>query len=392
MKKLSIIAAIAALAFLGTACTKNDPNGGNNSNFPEINTFVETYFSRTSIQKIETDNDEIEVKLADKTEIDFYLNYDWKKIDCEDSRVYGIVPAELVPTQITDYVTANYPNNHIDKIEKKQTARSNGWEIELDNDIEINFDNEFNVITNGGNNSDYPEIATFVETYFPQTTILRVETDCNEIEVKLTDRTEIDFTLNYEWKNIDCEDSQIYGSVPTELVPTQITDYVTANYPNNHIDKIEKHSHGWEIELDNDLEIEFDSEFNVINGGGNGGGNNSEYPEISTFVETYFPQTSILKVEADDHEIEVELADRTEIDFYLNYDWKMIDCEHSQVYGIVPAELVPTQITDYMTANYPNNHIDKIEKTHHGGWEIELDNGVEIEFDQDFNVIEVGHK
>jgi preprotein translocase subunit YajC len=274
MKKLSIIAAIAALAFLGTACTKNDPNGGNNSNFPEINTFVETYFSRTSIQKIETDNDEIEVKLADKTEIDFYLNYDWKMIDCEDSR--------------------------------------------------------------------------------------------------------------------------IYVSVPTELVPTQITDYVTANYPNNHIDKIEKHHYGWEIELDNDFEIEFDSEFNVMNGGGNGGGNGSgttpDYPEINTFIATYFPQTSILKVETDDHEIEVELTDRTEIDFYLNYDWKMIDCEHSQIYGIVPAELVPTQITDYMSINYPNNHIDKIEKTHHGGWEIELDNGVEIEFDQDFNVIEVGHK
>ena len=261
MKKLSIIAAIAALAFLGMACTKNDPNGGSNSNFPEINTFVETYFSRTSIQKIETDNDEIEVKLADKTEIDFYLNYDWKMIDCEHSQVYGIVPAELVPAQITDYVTANHPNNHIDQIEKKHNG---GWEIELDNDIEINFDNEFNIVTNGGNNSNYPEINSFVETYFPQTTILKVETDDNEIEVKLSDRTEIDFTLNFEWKNIDCEDSQIYGSVPAELVPAQITDYVTANYPNNHIDKIEKHNYGWEIELDNGVEIEFDQDFNVI--------------------------------------------------------------------------------------------------------------------------------
>ena len=392
MKRLSIIAAVAAMAFFGMACTE-DPNGGNNTNYPEINSFVETHFSQTSIQQVKAENDEIEVKLADRTEIDFYLNYDWKMIDCEDSQIYGIVPAELVPTQITDYVTANYPDNHIDKIEKKQAVRSNGWEIELDNDIEINFDNEFNVVTNGGNNSNYPEINTFVETYFPQTTILNVETDDNEIEVKLSDRTEIDFYLNYNWKNIDCEDSQIYGIVPTELVPTQITDYVTANYPNNHIDQIEKkHNGSWEIELDNDLEIEFDSEFNVINGGGNGGGVTPDYPEITTFVETYFPQTTILKVEADDDEIEVELADRTEISFYINNDWKSIDCEDSQIYGIVPAELVPTQITDYVTANYPNNHIDKIEKKHNGGWEIELDNGIEIEFDQDFNVVEVGDK
>ena len=265
MKKLSIIAAIAALAFFGTACTEKDPIGGNTSNYPEINAFVETYFPQTTILRVEADNDEINVKLADRTEIDFYLNYDWKNIDCEDSQIYGSVPTELVPTQITDYVTANYPNNHIDKIEKKQAVRSNGWEIELDNDIELNFDNEFNIVTNGGNNFNYPEINSFVETYFPQTTILKVETDDNEIEVKLSDRTEIDFTLNFEWKNIDCEDSQIYGSVPAELVPTQIADYVTANYPNNHIDKIEKtHNGGWEIELDNDVEIEFDQDFNVI--------------------------------------------------------------------------------------------------------------------------------
>ena len=264
MKKLSIIAAFVAVAMLSVACTEENPTGGNTSNYPEINAFVEAHFPQTSIQKVEADDNEIDVKLADRTEIDFTLNYEWKNIDCEDSQIYGSVPTELVPTQITDYVTANYPDNHIDKIEKKQAVRSNGWEIELDNDIEINFDNEFNVVTNGGNNSDYPEINTFVETYFPQTTILKVETDDNEIEVKLSDRTEIDFTLNFEWKNIDCEDSQIYGSVPAELVPAQITDYVTANYPNNHIDKIEKHNYGWEIELDNGVEIEFDQDFNVI--------------------------------------------------------------------------------------------------------------------------------
>ena len=145
MKKLSIIAAIAALAFFGTACTEK-PNGGDTPNYPEINTFVETYFSQTSIQQVKAENDEIEVKLADRTEIDFHFNYDWKMIDCEDSQVYGIVPTELVPTQITDYVTANYPNNHIDKIEKKHNG---GWEIELNNDIEIEFDSEFNVIEIG---------------------------------------------------------------------------------------------------------------------------------------------------------------------------------------------------------------------------------------------------
>lgn len=146
MKRPSIIAAIAVMAFFVTACTKENPNGGSTSNYPEINAFVETYFSQTTIQKVRPEIDEIEVRLADRTEIDFTLNYEWKNIDCEDSRIYGVVPAELVPMQITDYMTTNYPNNHIDIIEKTYNG---GWEIELDNNIDIEFDQNFNVIEIG---------------------------------------------------------------------------------------------------------------------------------------------------------------------------------------------------------------------------------------------------
>jgi len=370
--------------------------GGNNSNFPEINTFVSTYFPQVSIQRVELDGNEIDVKLTDGTDIDFYLNFIWQSIDCEHATVYGSVPSELVPVQITDYVTANFPNNHIDQIEKKNNGN---WEIELNNDYEIVFDANFNVIggggnggggNGGGNTSNYPEINTFVDTYFPQTSILKVERDGNKYEVELTDNTDINFNLSFEWTKIDCDESNVYGSVPTELVPVQITDYVTANFPNNHIDQIEKKYYGWDVELNNDHEIKFDSNFNVISGGGNGGGgngggNSSNYPEINTFVDTYFPQVSIRKVERDGNKYEVELTDNTDIDFNLSFEWKKIDCDDSNVYGSVPTELVPVQITDYVTANFPGKHIDSIEKKYNG-WEIELSNGLEITFDSNFNV------
>ena len=386
--------------------------GGNNSNYPEINTFVDTYFPQVGIQRVEFEANEIDVKLTDGTDIDFYLNFDWQSIDCEHATVYGIVPTELVPEQITAYVTANFPNNHIDQIEKKNNGN---WEIELDNDHEIKFDANFNVISGGGNggggngggnNSNYPEINTFVGTYFPQVGIQRVEFEGNEIDVKLTDGTDIDFYLNFDWQSIDCEHATIYGIVPTELVPEQITAYVTENFPNNHIDQIEKKNNGnWEIELDNDHEIKFDANFNVISGGGNGGGgngggnggggngggNNSNYPEINTFVGTYFPQVGIRKVERDGNKYEVELTDNTDIDFNLSFEWKKIDCDESNVYGSVPTELVPVQITDYVTANFPGKHIDSIEKKYNG-WEIELNNGLEITFDANFNVTEIDDK
>ena len=370
--------------------------GGSNFNFPEINTFVSTYFPQVSIQRVQLDGNEIDVKLTDGTDIDFYLNFIWQSIDCEHATVYGSVPSELVPVQITEYVTANFPNNHIDQIEKKNNGN---WEIELNNDYEIVFDANFNVIggggnggggNGGGNTSNYPEINTFVDTYFPQTSILKVERDGNKYEVELTDNTDINFNLSFEWTKIDCDESNVYGSVPTELVPVQITDYVTANFPNNHIDQIEKKYYGWDVELNNDHEIKFDSNFNVISGGGNGGGgngggNNSNYPEINTFVDTYFPQASIRKVERDGNKYEVELTDNTDIDFNLSFEWKKIDCDDSNIYGSVPTELVPVQITDYVTANFPGKHIDSIEKKYNG-WEIELSNGLEITFDAYFNV------
>jgi Mor family transcriptional regulator len=228
-------------------------------------------------------------------------------------------------------------------------------------------------------------IMEFVITHFPQTGILHCYQTQHYYKVKLEDRTHLEFTHSFEWVKADCEHSTIYTSVPTSIVPEQITAYVTTNFPGKTIEEIEKKSFGWEIEMKNGPEIKFDTNFNVINGGGNGGGNNSNFPEINTFVSTYFPQVSIQRVELDGNEIDVKLTDGTDIDFYLNFIWQSIDCEHATVYGSVPSELVPVQITDYVTANFPGKHIDSIEKKYNG-WEIELSNGLEITFDSNFNV------
>ena len=426
MKRHLIIATFAALALSTMACSKQDGAATNENTSvkatsesyqyemeeagitvgysdidPSIMQFVEAHFPQTGILSCQMTQHYYKVKLNDQTKLKFNHSFDWVEVDCEHSTIYTFVPASLVPEQITAYVTANFPNNHIDQIEKENY----GWEVELDNDHDIKFDHDFNVINNGGGNgtgtntSDYPEINTFVSTYFPQAGIQRVELEGNEIDVKLTDGTDIDFYLNFIWQSIDCEHATIYGCVPTELVPVQITDYVTANFPNNHIDQIEKENYGWKVELDNDHDIKFDHDFNVINnGGGNGTGGNgtgtntSGYPEINTFVETYFPQVSIRSARQDGNEIEVKLTDKTEIEFYLNYEWKSIDCEKSLVYGSVPAELVPAEITAYVAANFANSLIEQIEKKHNGGWEIELSNGLEITFDSNFNVTEIDNK
>ena len=45
-------------------------------------------------------------------------------------------------------------------------------------------------------------------------------------------------------------------------------------------------------------------------------------------------------------------------------------------------------IQQYLAKNYPDAKILKIEKTDRKGYEVDLNNGFDIEFDKKFNVIE----
>ncbi|MBP9547019.1 MAG: PepSY-like domain-containing protein, partial [Tidjanibacter sp.] len=54
------------------------------------------------------------------------------------------------------------------------------------------------------------------------------------------------------------------GAVPAAIVPAAITKYVTENYPDAYIRSIERDRHAYEVNLSNRWEIKFDLNFNVI--------------------------------------------------------------------------------------------------------------------------------
>jgi len=136
MKKLNIIAAFVAILCFGM--TKAMAQNTN----PAITQFVTQYFPNATVQMVMPDDDDIDVVLNDYTKIEFRLNNEWKKVDCEHSTMFTAVPATLVPEQITAYMAANFPGAVIKKLEKK----FRGWEIELNNGLEVKFNNSFNVI------------------------------------------------------------------------------------------------------------------------------------------------------------------------------------------------------------------------------------------------------
>ena len=116
--------------------------------------------------------------------------------------------------------------------------------------------------------------------------------------------------------------------------------------------------------------------------------NTNANPAITQFVTQHFPDATVQMVMPDDDDIDVVLNDYTKIEFRRNNEWKKVDCEHSTTFTAVPATLVPEQITAYVTTNFPNTIIKKLEKNFRS-WEIELNNGLELKFNSNFKIMEI---
>ena len=112
---------------------------------------------------------------------------------------------------------------------------------------------------------------------------------------------------------------------------------------------------------------------------------------INAFVKTYFPDTEVIANIKDGFDCDVTLSDYTQIGFDGNLfgklEWDEVDCRHASLSTTVPAALVPAEISNYVNRIHGSQSITKIAKDNRG-WDIELSNGVEIEFDKRFNVID----
>lgn len=79
-------------------------------------------------------------------------------------------------------------------------------------------------------------------------------------DVVFTDGSKIEFDRKGQWTEIDCRKS----AVPTKLVPAAITKHIKANYAGQTIVRIEKDRNEYEVKLSNGIEIKFNAKFQVI--------------------------------------------------------------------------------------------------------------------------------
>jgi hypothetical protein len=103
-----------------------------------------------------------------------------------------------------------------------------------------------------------PQVSReFLAKHFPDKTPLLLKEDWDDYEVVYANGEKVEFLKTGEWKKVDCR----LTAVPAVLVPQQIKDQAQALYPGALITKIKKERYGWEIKLNNGLEIDFNPQF-----------------------------------------------------------------------------------------------------------------------------------
>ena len=104
----------------------------------------------------------------------------------------------------------------------------------------------------------------FIKTHFAgvEVSFSKVDEELfnEDYKVVFVNGAKVEFAKNGEWKDVECK----YGEVPAAIVPQQIRDYVTKNYPKNKIVAIDRDRRDYEVELDNGLDLKFDLMFRLI--------------------------------------------------------------------------------------------------------------------------------
>lgn len=106
---------------------------------------------------------------------------------------------------------------------------------------------------------------TFIATHYgkDKVSVATIEKDLFETDYKviLTSGVKIEFDEKGNWTDIE---GRRNSEIPKALVPDYIKSYVKSNFSSNKIIKIERDKKTTEVELDNGMELKFNSSGKLI--------------------------------------------------------------------------------------------------------------------------------
>lgn len=274
------------------------------------------------------------------------------------------VTTTTLPQVVLDYVTENHPNT---TIAKSEIENNGNFEVTLSDGMELIFgaDGAFLGIDDD-TNSDFGDtvvdpsalpqtITDYVATNHTGLTITIAAMENNgHYEVNLSDGSTLVFDGNGAFLGIGVEDGDGNDDGGTETendgqggndsndgtvidaatLPQAAKDYLAANYTGQTITKAEKENNGnYEVTLNNGVEVYFDSAgafLNTDNGENGGEGQNGDQHEDGTVID---------------------------------------------------AATLPQLVKDYLSTAYPDATIVEARSMADGGFEVELNTGIEVIFD-----------
>jgi len=118
--------------------------------------------------------------------------------------------------------------------------------------------------------SDNDRVITFDQLPAPAQTMLKqhfgdkvplvITADRSDFNVMYQSGEKVEFDKKGNWREIECKRS----SVPEALVPEQIKAAVKKSFPGTTIQKIDRDRRGYDVELDNGLDLEFNKKFQMV--------------------------------------------------------------------------------------------------------------------------------
>lgn len=190
-----------------------------------------------------------------------------------DADFYRPVSVADLPASIRVYVDQTYPGITI----RSAWRDDDGYEVRLSNGIELEFDlsGTFLYADDDGDGSGYVPVAEqdlpqairdHIAANYPGSTIRWAKRDDDGYEVKLSNGTELEFTLagqliraypDDDGDDDDDDDGDSYVPVPVSALPQAIRAYIEANYPGLGIASAQRDDDGYEVFLSNGLELNF---------------------------------------------------------------------------------------------------------------------------------------
>ena len=102
---------------------------------------------------------------------------------------------------------------------------------------------------------------TMLKQHFPSAKSIKRNHSGNQTEytVKLEGGGRVELDAEGNWTEINCQRK----AVPSPLIPKTITEIVAKRWPQAYIVQIERDRRGYEIELSNGLEVDFNNQFGI---------------------------------------------------------------------------------------------------------------------------------